>query len=290
MNLTELILLVLKISIVLSVLALGLSATFADATSLFRRPGDLMRAFLSMNIVMPLFALALAVIFNLHPAVKIALVALSVSPVPPLLPRKALKKGGQEDYTIGLLVAMALLAIIVIPVAMKILERIFAVPLQTPPGSVAALVVRTVLAPVLTGIFVRRLAPLLAERAAKPINILASVLLALGVMPVLFFSARTIFSLIGNGTVLVLAGFAVVGLISGYACAGTEPDKKRVLSLATSSRHPGVAAAIAHTNFPNQKLAVPAIALYLIVSGIVTAVASKSTREQGVLRLKPKRG
>jgi hypothetical protein len=38
------------------------------------------------------------------------------------------------------------------------------------------------------------------------------------------------------------------------------------------------AQAIAHANFPQQKLAVPAIVLYLIVSGAVTGVASKGKK------------
>jgi BASS family bile acid:Na+ symporter len=281
MDLTTVILLVIKISIVLNVFALGLNATFADATSLFRRPNHLARAFLSMNAVMPLLAVALAVTFNLHPAVKIALVALSVSPVPPLLPRKALKEGGREDYAIGLLVAMALLAIIVIPVAMRIFEDVFAIPLQMPAGSVAALIVRTVLAPVVIGIVVHKLAPSFAKRAAKPVGILGFVLLILSVLPVLFVSARTILSLIGDGTILSLAAFALVGLVAGYRFGGPESENRRVLALATSSRHPGVAVAIAHANFPDQKLVVPAIALYLIVSGILIVLVSSRGKQAG---------
>ena len=48
-----------------------------------------------------------------------------------------------------------------------------------------------------------------------------------------------------------------------------------MLALATASRHPALALAIAHANFPEQKLAAPAVLLYLIVSGIVTALAPK---------------
>src|SRR5882757_577285 len=134
-----LILLVLKISIVLSVFALGLKATFADTTYLFRHPGELVRALLSMHVLMPVVALAMIQTFNLHPAVKIALAGLSVSPVPPIFPKKAFKTGGKDDYTIGLLVATAVLAIVIIPVAMEIFERIVGIPLQMPARSVATL-------------------------------------------------------------------------------------------------------------------------------------------------------
>src|SRR5258705_1638612 len=151
MNLEALILPVLKMSIVLSVFALGLKATFADATYLFRHPRELGRAFLSMNVLMPLLAVALVMTFSLHPAVKIALVALAVSPVPPFFPKKAIKVGGKDDYSVGLLVATAVLAIAVIPLTMEIFERIGSLPLQMPARSVAALVLTTVLVPLLVG-------------------------------------------------------------------------------------------------------------------------------------------
>src|SRR5678816_4314357 len=129
MNMIELILLVLKASIMLAVFSIGLHATFADATFLLRQPGRLFRAFLSMNVLMPLVALAIAAPLDLHSAVKIALVVVSVSPTPPIFPKKAHKAGGKEDYSIGLLVAAAVLSIIVIPVTLEVFEKITGVPL-----------------------------------------------------------------------------------------------------------------------------------------------------------------
>jgi BASS family bile acid:Na+ symporter len=195
-----------------------------------------------------------------------------------LFPRRALKAGGRENYTLGLLVAMALLAIVVIPVTMEIFGPLTSLPLQMPARSIASLVLNTVLLPLSAGITLRLLAPGFAQRAASRIGILASVLLVLSLVPVLFVSARSILSLIGNGTVLSLAAFSLLGLGTGYLFGGPEPENRRVLALATSTRHPAIAVAIAQTNFPNQKLAIPAIVLYLIismVSGIVTGLAVK---------------
>ena len=272
MNMTAIILLVLKASIILSVFAIGLKATFADATSLFRHPGHLFRALLSMNVLMPLTALAIGAPFNLHPAVKIALVVISVSPIPPVLPNKALKAGGKDDYTIGLLVATPVVSIILIPITIAIFEKITDVSLALPARSVAVLVFTTILAPLLIGIAVQKIAHTIADRAAKPIAVLASVLLILSALPVLIGLARTVFSLIGDGTILTLVSFALVGFIVGHLLGGPEPDNRPVLALATASRHPAVALAIAHANFPEQKLAVPAVFLYVILSGILSAL------------------
>ena len=272
MNMIEVILLVLKVSIMLSVFAIGLKATFAEATFLFRRPGHLLRAFLSMNVLMPLVALVLAAPFDLHPAVKIALVVISVSPTPPIFPKKAHKAGGKDEYDIGLLVAAAVLAVILIPITLEILEKITGIPLAMPALSVALLVLTTILAPLLVGMAVRKIAPAIADRAAKPIGVLASVLLILSALPVLIGMAPTVFSFIGDGRVISLAAFALAGLIIGHLLGGPEPENRPVLALATSSRHPAVALAIAHANFPNQKLTAAAVFLYVISSAILSAL------------------
>lgn len=287
MSMTAIILLVLKASIVLSVFAIGLKATFADATFMFRRPALLLRALLAMNVLMPLIALGLAAAFDLHPAVKIALVVISVSPIPPILPKKEFKAGGKEDYTIGLLVAISVLSIVFIPITIEIFEGISGRSLAMPAGSVAVLVLTTILAPLLVGIAVRKIAPSIAERAAKPIGVLASGLLILSALPVLIGLAGTLFSLVGDGTVLALGGFAVAGLIIGHVLGGPEVENRPVLALSTASRHPAVALAIAHANFPQQKLAAPAVFLYVIISVIVSAIYLAWIKRQSEVSASP---
>jgi bile acid:Na+ symporter, BASS family len=274
----SLILLVLKTSIALSVFALGLKSTFADTVYVFRRPRQLVCEFLSMNVAMPLIAVVLVIRFNLSPPVKIALIALSASPVPPLFPKKALQGRGQENYTLGLLVAAALLAVIVVPATMHIFENIVGVPLRMSARAIALLVFKTILAPLLAGIVLRASVPSFAARTSEKIGTVASVLLVLGILPVLIFSARPMLSLVGNGTLLSLAVFVVAGYIVGYLLGGREPESRHALALATANRHPGVALAIASANFPAQKLAAPAVALYLIVAGLVSLLLGRRSR------------
>jgi BASS family bile acid:Na+ symporter len=91
-------------------------------------------------------------------------------------------------------------------------------------------------------------------------------------------SAKAIFSLVGDGTLLSFIAFAIVGFGIGHVLGGPEPENRRVLALATATRHPGMAVAIAHLNFPQQKMTTPAIPLYLIISAIVAALASRTRR------------
>jgi bile acid:Na+ symporter, BASS family len=281
LKLQDLVELILRVSIVLNVFAIGLEARFADPVYLFRRPGKLVRAFISMDVVMPVVALLLVFNFDLDPAVKIALLALSVSPVPPLFPKRALWAEGKENYTIGLVVATAFLAIPVIPLAMVIFERISGKPLSMSAGSVARIVFIMILVPLLLGIAARTSSDSFAQRVRKYVGPFASWLLILSALPVLFVEARPIYSLFGNGTVLSLTVFTLTGLIAGYWLGGPEPLHRRVLAFGTAGRHPGLAIAIAHGNFPQQKMVVPAVCLYLVISILLSVLFYLLVRKAG---------
>ncbi len=279
MNPTQLILLSLKVSILLSVFALGLAASSRDVTYLFRHPRQLLRSFLSMYLVMPLVAgIIVSVFSNIHPAEKIALIALSVSPIPPILPKKQMKAGGEESYVIGLLVAISLLSIVVVPVAIELFEIAFNRPAQIPPAVVARLILATVLVPLALGLAVRYALPALAERIARPLSLIASVLLLIAALFILFSTIPAIISLIGNGTIIAIIIFVLIGLAAGHGLGGPDPNNRTALALSTVSRHPGIAIAIANINFPEQKLALAAILLYLLVSAIVTIPYLKSRK------------
>lgn len=266
------IMLVLKASIVLSVFAIGLKATHADATFLFSHPNQLARALLSMSVLMPLFALLFVTLFDLHPAVQIALLAISVSPIPPIFPNKAFKAGGTENYTIGLMVASAAFSVILIPISMELFEWTMGVPLSMRARSVAVTVATTIFLPLLVGIAVRAIWPKLADRIARPLALFSLVLLILSALPVLGGMTRPMLSLLGDGTLISIVAFAVVGFVVGHLLGGPEPTNRPTLALASASRHPAVALGIAHTNFPNQRLALPAVFLYLMVSGLLSVL------------------
>jgi BASS family bile acid:Na+ symporter len=77
-------------------------------------------------------------------------------------------------------------------------------------------------------------------------------------------------ALVGNGTLVAIAAFVVLGLAIGHVLGGPNPHDRSVLALATASRHPAIALTIAQTNFPNQPV-VPAILIYLIL-GVVLGI------------------
>jgi len=275
MDLATLILLALKTSIFLTVFGLALKTTMDDALYLFRRPAELVPSLLSMYVIMPLFAAALVALFDLHPAVEIALIALAVSPVPPVLPKKQVKAGGRGSYAMGLLVAAAVLAIVFVPLAVGLLGRVFGGSAQVSVATIAQLVLTTVIVPLAAGMAVRHFAPAFADRIAKLLSLVAAVLLIASALPVVITAWPAISSLVGNGTVVAIAAFVIVGLAAGHALGGPAPEDRTVLAFSTASRHPGVALAIASANFPREKLVLAAVLLYLIVNAVVSSLYMK---------------
>jgi BASS family bile acid:Na+ symporter len=270
MTSAQLIPLVIQASILLLVLGLGLHATPEDATYLFRRPGLMVRALLAMGVVVPFVAAVLAAAFDLYPPVEIALVLLAVSPVPPILPGKQLKSGGHTNYVYGLLVAAALCAIVLVPLMIEILGWIFQREAHISPAVIAKVVLISVLIPLVIGLTVRRFAPAFAERMAPLVTRLGTVLLIVGLLPILVSAWPGITSLIGNGTILAIVAVVGAGLVAGHVLGGPDPDNRRALAIASSMRHPGVTLAIANVNFPGEKLVFAAVLLFAVVNAVVT--------------------
>jgi BASS family bile acid:Na+ symporter len=141
---------------------------------------------------------------------------------------------------------------------------------HVPPVKIAEIVGATVLAPLAIGIGIRRVAPTAAARAAMPVAATATFMLVACVIPLLVMLWPSFRVLIGNGTFVVITAITIVGLVVGHFLGGPSPDHRTVLAIATASRHPAVAIAIAGAAFPAAKLVVPAIVLGLIVGGVAS--------------------
>ena len=257
-------------SALLNLFSIGLKASLQDATYLLRRPRELFRAILAMNVLMPIFSVALIASFDFAPAVKIALVALSVSPIPPPVPAKMVKAGGAESYVIGLHIAIGTLAIVFVPLAMKVIGMVRDVELHMSIWPVARVVLISVLIPIIAGVGVHKVAPALAERLSKPIATISGIGLIIFIVIVWIRAAPAMWSLIGNGTVLAFVAFVAVGLAVGHFLGGPDPEHRSSLALSTASRHPGIALALAGANFPAEKLVVAAVLLYLLINALVS--------------------
>lgn len=272
MNIQTILGLLIQLSIFLTVLSFGMLASWDDVMYLFRRPGQLIRSLLSINVIMPIVAFLIALFFDLSPVVEVALIALAVSPVPPMLPGQLLKAGGTRAFTYGLLAAISLLSIIVIPIVLEVFDRLTPGEVRFSVASIFKTVLTSAVVPIVIGMLIRYFAPAFAERVARPLGKIAIIVLLVSFLPILIFGLLpVIWSVASLGTILAIIAFTVIGITVGHFLGGPDSNDRTALALATSARHPGIAIAlaIANTGETETKKVVAVVLLYLLVSGIV---------------------
>jgi BASS family bile acid:Na+ symporter len=257
-------------SVFLTVLGLGLSAHLDDVTYLLRHPRHLVRSLVSMFVIMPVICVSVALLTNLPPAIKVALVALAISPVPPFLPQKQLMVGGHRAYVVGLMSFAAVVSMVFVPVVTSLFGQWFHHPASLPPAKVAKIVLLTILIPMLLGVLLDHRMPSFAAKVARPAARVGQLLLVVCLVPAFIRLWPLISSFIGDGTVLKLAVIALIGTAVGHILGGPDAFDRRVLALSTSARHPGVAIAVATSAYSDGKLALGAVLLYVLVVIIVT--------------------
>jgi BASS family bile acid:Na+ symporter len=261
--------LALQASIVMTVFSFGLRTVPDDVLDVVRRPWLLTRSLVAMFVIMPLVAVAFAMFFELRPSVEIALVALAISPIPPLLPGREQKAGGHASYALGLMMIAAVLSIGIVPAEVNLLGRYSMKPFAMSPGAIAGLALKAAVLPLVAGMLLRALLPAVAARIARPVEIIATVVLVASVLVLLAGTFTAVLALFGNGTIVAMAAFVLTGLAVGHVLGGPRAGDRLVLALSTASRHPAIALAIAKANFPDEPHLAATIVLYLLVSLLI---------------------
>lgn len=263
----QIVLLAFQVSIAATVFSFGLAATRADLMFLWHRPTLFMRSLIAVLVVMPLFAILLVRVFDFRPVVEVALLALAISPMPPLLPRRMHKGGGEDAYGISLLLWLSLVALVAVPLARMILSAWLG-PEILSSGKIAKVLLLMVVLPLVAGAFIRSRWPAFADRMERPIKLGATILLALAVVVLLAVAWRPMLDAVGDGTIVAIVLFVVVGLAVGHFLGGPSRHTSVVLALATACRHPVVALTIASSSAPGSPFG-GTILLYVVVASLV---------------------
>ena len=262
--------LVLQLSVLCTVFGFGLNTTTRDLSYLIHRPGLLARSLLSMYVVMPAVAVLLALVFDFPVTVERSLMMLAISPVPPLLPKREMKAGGNENYALGLMAILALTAIVVMPLELLMLQRVVGRDLEMASGAVVRVVLVSILLPLAAGMAVRSVMPKVADWLEKPLGLVTNVLLPLSILVLLAIAGPAIWELMGNGTLIAIIVFVIVGFGVGHVLGAPDPDQSVVLAMSTACRHPAVALSLAAANFPGERFG--ATILLCLLVGVIAGM------------------
>lgn len=268
MDVKHLVVVAFQVSLFVIVFGYGLRAEFGDLLYLFRRPALLVRSLVAVLVVMPAVAVVLARSFDFEPTVEIALVALAISPLPPLLPTREAKAGGGQRYGLGLMVVLAVLSIALVPLAVQLIGAVFGRAFVTTPGTIFIVSSTSILLPLAAGMVTRAVATPFADVIAKHVERAGKIFMPVACAVLIAAALPDVWRLVGNGTFLAITVFVVTGFAVGHLMGGPEPEHSAVLAFSAACRHPGTALAVAAANYPDQNLRA-AVLIYIAVNLVV---------------------
>ncbi|MBB3179282.1 bile acid:sodium symporter family protein [Variovorax sp. Sphag1AA] len=268
MDAKTLVLTAFQIAIIGTVFSYGLQATRDDVIYIVRQPGLMLRSLLAMLVIVPIIVAVCIKLLDIPRATEVVLMALAISPIPPLLPKKQQKAGGVTPYGLGLLLLLGLISIVTVPLSVIALDHFFEQPLSTRPDRITKIILAMVVAPLVAGLAFSKLLPRISEKLVKPLRLIATALLVLGTLALLAGTWHAIWDATGHWAVISIVAFIVLGLLVGHLLGGPDPDTASVLALSAASRHPAIALAVASSNYPGEQFA-PTLILYVLLSAVV---------------------
>ncbi len=261
-------LLILKTSITILILAIGMIATKNEIIYLWRRPVLLLKSIIAMYVVMPAVTVLMLWMLDLPPRTEVALVVLAICAGAPLLPKKLIKLGGDPDYVFSLIVITSLLAIITVPASLHLLAEIIHFDTtKISPSHVARVLLKPFLLPLGAGMLFRLATPALAERIGDPLLKIGSAVMVLSALAALVINFRLIFE-VDLPSLLAFAAFTLIAIVAGHLLGGPNPSNRTSLAVSCASRHIGLGLLIAaHARGPHT---LPLVVAYLLASTVVS--------------------
>ena len=271
--------LVLVAGIVLIVISIGTRSRPKDTLQLIRNPRLGMRAMTAMFVAVPAFVIFITWLIPFDVPVRAALLALAVSPMPPIIPRKEMNIGGDANYAIGLQVLGTVFSIVAVPFMLMATALVFGVSGSFDPFTMSKLLIVTVGAPLVIGMAIGRLRPDWRDPVALWAGRLGSWALIAGAGAVLFGAWQTMLALIGGGVLVTIVAIIGFALAVGHWLGGPDAGNRGALAVACAARHPGVAIALSTGVFPEHQVEITgAVLLFLLVNLLVTVPYMKCIR------------
>jgi BASS family bile acid:Na+ symporter len=268
--------------------ALGVNHSFEQLTSLWRRPGLLLRSLLAVVLLVPLVVILLLWMFDLPPAAATGLAVLAAAPGAPLTYKRSQMAGGDPTYTASLQLSLALLAVGITPLILAVFSSLFGLVIKgVTLFEVAQQVAQVTFLPVIIGLLLQEFAPRLAAVLRQPVSMLANILFILLLLTLVLLLAfvpklRALLN-VGWQLAVVILFMVLSSLAIGHLLGGPRLDQRSALATACIARNVGLALFIAELSEYGQHL-IPTILTYMILGGLLAVPYAVWSKRQLTLR------
>jgi BASS family bile acid:Na+ symporter len=262
MKADQLINVLVTITLIEMMVAIGLRVTLVDLAGVARDGRLVGRAALANYVCVPAVTVGLLLLFDPHPMVAAGFLILAACPGAPYGPPFTAIAKGDVAVAVGLMAILAGSSAVVAPILLHYLLPLVSgsEPLKVDAATILSTLMVTQLVPLCVGVALRQWRPLLADRLQKPADLVSKVLnlIVVGLILVVQFHSLKDIRLrayVGMLTLLIASWAA------GWLLAGPKTSIRKTMTLTTSLRNVGVGLVIATSAFAGTP-AVTAVLVY----------------------------
>lgn len=226
--------------IFLNLLDMAFSVNPADLARVARQRGLVLRAALSVLVVVPVFALAVSYIDAIPWPTRVALGLLACAPGAPLGAKRAAQLGSTLATGMGLQLIVALAGVITAPLTLVLMASLHGFQEWVPVREVVWQVFTVQALPLGIGMLLVWRYPKRMARFSKPLSLIANLSMLLLVLLTLVVIVKTIPTL-DLATVLAMIAMAGVALAAGHLLGGPSHETRAATAVASANRNLGLA-------------------------------------------------
>jgi BASS family bile acid:Na+ symporter len=269
--------LLVTVSILAVMAAMGAQLTRGDVVRTIREYNLALRWTLANLLAVPLFAVLLGVVFGLPSSIRIGLLLVAVAPGAPFVPQMVAMTGANSHEAVRLTAGLTMVATVTVPLLVAGVLAVLDVDTRFAPWRFLVPLLVVLVVPLVAGGVLRDRRPAVATPAARWLTRLANVTLlaALGIVVALDLrgALRVFAVLFGTGALLVMALFVLATIVVGWFTGGPTPQNRRILALGTAGRNVNIALFIATGAFPASEAdaSIVAFAVVMLVVSLLVA-------------------
>jgi BASS family bile acid:Na+ symporter len=245
--------------------AIGTTIAPSECLVHIRSPSLLARGLISVLAIVPMTGIATTFAFGLTLPEKVGVTLMAISPGAPLALRRALASGGDAGFASTLQVAVVILAIPAVPMWVVFGNFVFGTNGYVDPLAIARQVSLAQLLPLVSGAFVKSVAPVGSARVGTVLGRIGTMLLIAAVASVLVDVHYSIL-LTHFWPIASAAVTTVIAISVGHLLGGPKRETRQAIATAGALRNVGVALLVPITD------RVPPVVDVVIISYAITAI------------------
>lgn len=269
--------LLVTVSMVAVMTAMGAQLTRGDVRKTILEYNLVLRWVLANLLAVPLFAVLLGVAFDLPRPILIGLLLVAVAPGAPFIPQLVAMTRANSHEAIRLTAGLTIVATLTVPVLVAAVLAVIDYETGFAPWRFLLPLLVVLFVPLVVGGLLRDRRPELATSAAKSLTRLANATLLAALVIVVVVDLKPVVgvfaTLLGTGAVLVMVLFVLATIAVGWLAGGPTTQNRRILALGTAGRNVNIALFIATGAFPASEAdtAIVAFAVVMLVVSLLVA-------------------